>query len=79
MKRYDQCDDTCTADCGHCKGRIPPIGPPSEGTGELAGGDVQPLPRSHHPRARKETKHDQRTPLPGDPDWEEHRRGGTHG
>lgn len=19
-QRYDQCDDTCTADCGHCKG-----------------------------------------------------------
>lgn len=21
MGRYDQCDDTCTVDCGHCKGR----------------------------------------------------------
>lgn len=20
MARYDQCDDTCTTDCGHCKG-----------------------------------------------------------
>jgi hypothetical protein len=20
MKRYDQCDETCTVDCGHCKG-----------------------------------------------------------
>jgi hypothetical protein len=20
MTRYDQCDETCTADCGHCKG-----------------------------------------------------------
>ncbi len=22
--RFDQCDDTCTADCGHCKGQGPP-------------------------------------------------------
>lgn len=22
--RYDQCDDTCTVDCGHCKGQGPP-------------------------------------------------------
>lgn len=21
MKRYDQCDETCTTDCGHCKGQ----------------------------------------------------------
>lgn len=37
--RYDQCDDTCTVDCGHCKGqgvpatshtkdRLPTNGPP---------------------------------------------------
>ena len=25
MKRYDQCDVTCTVDCGHCKGVGPPI------------------------------------------------------
>jgi hypothetical protein len=25
-KRYDQCDDTCTVDCGHCKGQGPPSG-----------------------------------------------------
>lgn len=22
--RYGQCDDTCTVDCGHCKGEGPP-------------------------------------------------------
>lgn len=21
MSRFDQCDETCTSDCGHCKGR----------------------------------------------------------
>lgn len=29
-KRYGQCDDTCTADCGHCKGAGPP-GEPDDG------------------------------------------------
>ena len=24
MPRYDQCDHTCTVDCGHCKGQGPP-------------------------------------------------------
>lgn len=24
MARYDQCDSTCTTDCGHCKGQGPP-------------------------------------------------------
>jgi len=24
QKRYDQCDATCTVDCGHCKGQGPP-------------------------------------------------------
>lgn len=23
--RYDQCDDTCTVDCGHCKGAGRPV------------------------------------------------------
>lgn len=23
MARYDQCDETCTVDCGHCKGAGP--------------------------------------------------------
>lgn len=23
-KRYDQCDASCTVDCGHCKGQGPP-------------------------------------------------------
>lgn len=23
-QRYDQCDSTCTTDCGHCKGQGPP-------------------------------------------------------
>lgn len=25
--RYDQCDQTCTSDCGHCKGNGPPTIP----------------------------------------------------
>lgn len=25
MERYDQCDDTCTTDCGHCKGAGRPL------------------------------------------------------
>ena len=25
MTRYSQCDDTCTTDCGHCKGNGPPV------------------------------------------------------
>jgi hypothetical protein len=25
MARYDQCDETCTTDCGHCKGRGRPL------------------------------------------------------
>lgn len=25
-RRYDQCDETCTADCGHCKGKGIPHG-----------------------------------------------------
>jgi hypothetical protein len=29
--RYAQCDDTCTTDCGHCKG----AGRPTEPTGDL--------------------------------------------
>lgn len=24
MTRWDQCDETCTADCGHCKGGLYP-------------------------------------------------------
>lgn len=24
-KRYGQCDETCTADCGHCKGAAQPV------------------------------------------------------
>jgi len=32
--RYDQCDDTCTVDCGHCKGRGRPV--PADTTGERA-------------------------------------------
>lgn len=24
MARYDQCDQTCTTDCGHCKGQSIP-------------------------------------------------------
>ena len=27
-RRYDQCDDTCTTDCGHCKGQGPPAANP---------------------------------------------------
>lgn len=23
-RRYDQCDESCTTDCGHCKGEGPP-------------------------------------------------------
>lgn len=23
-RHYDQCDDTCTVDCGHCKGAVKP-------------------------------------------------------
>jgi hypothetical protein len=30
-KRYDQCDQTCTTDCGHCKGNGPPPPPPLRG------------------------------------------------
>jgi hypothetical protein len=26
-RRYDQCDGTCTVDCGHCKGQGPPWTP----------------------------------------------------
>lgn len=48
---------------------IPAIGDTSEGKGELAGGDVQALPRSHRPRTSKGNRHAQRTPLPGDPDF----------
>lgn len=43
---------------------IPPIGLVSEGKGELAGGDVQALPRTAKPRTRKGNRHDQRTALP---------------
>jgi hypothetical protein len=25
MTRYDRCDDTCTTDCGHCKGAGKPM------------------------------------------------------
>lgn len=47
---------------------IPSIGPTSEGKGELAGGDVQAMPRRPKTR-RRANRHDQRTPLPGDPDF----------
>jgi len=33
MSRYDQCDESCTTDCGHCKG----AGPPSEAPSRVAG------------------------------------------
>lgn len=29
-RRYDQCDEMCTVDCGHCKGRGKPVGLPTE-------------------------------------------------
>lgn len=29
-RRYDQCDHTCTVDCGHCKGQGPPAADPAE-------------------------------------------------
>lgn len=54
---------------------FPPIGAVEGGSGELAGGDVQALPRERAPRRRKATRHDQRTPLPGDPGWEGYRAG----
>lgn len=38
-RRYDQCDDTCTVDCGHCKGNGPPV--PS----------ARPLTQADHDRA----------------------------
>ena len=44
--------------------KVPAIGHTSQGTGELAGGDVQALPRTHKPRTRRANRHDQRTPLP---------------
>lgn len=31
MARYDQCDGTCTTDCGHCKGAVRPPGRPVVG------------------------------------------------
>lgn len=31
--RYSQCDDTCTTDCGHCKGQGPPTTPIDWGRG----------------------------------------------
>lgn len=52
---------------GHSHPSVPAIGDTSQGVGELAGGDVQALPRTHRPRTRKGNRHDQRTPLPGDP------------
>ena len=27
-RRYNQCDSTCTVDCGHCKGKGKPVGSP---------------------------------------------------
>lgn len=29
-QRYEQCDGTCTVDCGHCKGQGPPVATPTE-------------------------------------------------
>jgi hypothetical protein len=43
---------------------IPAIGTVEQGKGELAGGDVQALPRDRKPRTSKGNRHDQRSPLP---------------
>lgn len=39
-RRYDQCDETCTTDCGHCKGQGPP-----EPDGEVLVVDPPVVPR----------------------------------
>lgn len=54
--------------CGVCTPSIPAIGVRSEGRGELAGGDVQGV--QFHLKKRRPSRHDQRTPLPGDPAFE---------
>lgn len=46
--------DPCTDDAA-----IPAVGLVSVGTGELAGGDVQTLPREGKPRTRRPNRHDQ--------------------
>jgi hypothetical protein len=70
--------------CGHTDGhskdcpravrdQFPAIGDTSTGRGELAGGDVQAVRFSK--KRRRPTRHDQKTPLPGDPGWDDYRKG----
>jgi hypothetical protein len=47
---------------------IPPIGEVDVGRGELTGGDVQAV--RFNKRLRVASRHDQNTPLPGDPTFE---------
>jgi hypothetical protein len=35
-QRYDQCDDDCTVDCGHCKGKGRPVDFPTYMTDGIA-------------------------------------------
>lgn len=42
MPRYDQCDQTCTVDCGRCKGQGPPPRPPYVLVTFLVTGDGEP-------------------------------------
>jgi hypothetical protein len=53
-RRYDQCDDTCTVDCGHCKGAGPAV-PVEEQqrviTADGFGGSLAPMPDPYKPRS----------------------------
>jgi hypothetical protein len=57
---------------GSARTEFPAIGDTSTGRGELAGGDVQAVRFSK--KRRRPTRHDQTTPLPGDPGWDEYRK-----
>jgi hypothetical protein len=60
-------DDPALADCEACLAAFPAIGVVDTGRGELAGGDVQAV--QFNLKRRRPSRHDQRTPLPGDPGW----------